>query len=225
MLFHRYFKRCLQASFFFILFAIISCTRQVYFKQDIVPAKSLYSTNDSVAVTHSLLCELTVEYLDVQKWSRLTGNRPYGSLLSFSATPFPWYPFLVTIRNSSSQIIEPGNIVLKGGQLENPALTSSQIQRIKSSISISDVELFTGNRLYHDFNKKYDQMNLSRETTVYEFEKILPGDRVLFLVIFNRLPSHISEFTFSVDIVGENDKKTVEVPLRHREYRVYEDRL
>lgn len=212
-----------MASFF--IFTLFSCASGVCLESEIVPESMIYSTEGEVGVTHSMFCDITVEYLDSKKWSRLNHGKPYGGVFASNQRIFPWYPFLVTVKNSGSQIISLGDFTLSFGDYNVSALGKEDLKKLSRVLGVADISALTNFRLYHDFQKSFDRMDIAGESTPYSFSRILPGDRLIFVVIFEAPPARFKRFSFKAQITGEKEKKIVELPLARRVYRVNDNRL
>lgn len=185
----------------------------------------IYSAGENVGVIHSMFCDITVEYLDSKKWSRLNYGKPYGGVYTPNQRIFPWYPFLITVKNSGSQIVSLGEFSLSSGEYNSSALGKEDLNNLSGALGITDLSALTGYRLYHGFQKSFDRMDIAAESTPYEFSRILPGDRLVLVVLFKAPPAHINRFSIKAQITGEKEKKTVELPLVRRIYRVSDDSL
>lgn len=216
-------KRCLVASFFLsFIFSLVFCSQRSYLRSEIVPEPSVYLKKGATGVSHSLLCEMSVEHLSSQKLTQLLSESPYNYADSDFDDLLPYHVFLVMVRNSSRQLLKIGKINIKNGEHSYSALSLNDLKREQVLTGISvESDLLVKRRFYGE-DKEYLLMDLANDSSIYRFDMILPEDRQLFLVFFHKLPAKTQHFTFGLEIIAEAEKKIVELKMLRRDYRVTE---
>lgn len=202
---------------FFLSFIIFGCSHAPVVLQEIKPAQSysiLHKGTTASKRTGGLT--LSVEYVDRDNFFIL--NSDTGVLKeSFSSTILDTEVFLfqITVQNRSTENVrvkdvsmsydlEMGKATIE--QRSSDSLNSSRFSGLNRSA-------FFEKRIIHGTETSIYYLDYNADTTLYNFDFILPGDTLLFYAAFDKPSIEVRNFSIEITLSENDEKKVVDLPF------------
>lgn len=206
----------------FILLILSSCKSTDSIIPIIEPLNSFNHEvleNNSI-LTRSLLCDITIKSIFEPDWEKLINNNIYiNSSFALKRMP-PIFFFIIIIENTSDITLTPIKFSIKYNKKHYDSLSLEYLKKHYNSQSYNYLNfknLFSPRKITIRENILLD-MNIEENSIKYGFNFILPNDKILYIIPFDKVPLEIRNFSFFITLNSSYGKKIIDFDLVRNDY-------
>jgi hypothetical protein len=214
-------KHILYSYIFFSLLSL-HCTSPNTINRNIIPAETYDSKirDENCAIILSRNFDISCEEIKPEKLETiLKYNKFINKNNKYNIRQMPRYNiFKIVIENTGNNPLETGELKLQYGNTISKPLTAEELKNKNNLSAIKFNEFLCFYKLDADDICEND-IDFQRDITKNTENRINPGDKALFFIIFDWTPVQIRKFNLSVTIKSDTNQKTIDFKLSRFEYR------